>query len=90
MTRDELDQLPAVVSVTKAAEVLGIGRGLAYELIKSGLWPTPVLRVGRLIKVPSAPLVALLTEDRAGDSVHSSSAGRALNPPREVPWGRRW
>ena len=90
MTRDELDELPAVVSVTEAAEVLGIGRGLAYELIKAGAWPTPVLRVGRLIRVPTAPLIALLTEDRGGDSIHSSPVSNGHGSQREVSWGRRW
>ncbi len=63
MTREELLQLPAVVDVPTAAEVLGVGRSCAYELVRSGDWPTPVLRFGRLIRVPSAPLLELLGVD---------------------------
>lgn len=62
MTRDELAALPPVLDVPTAAKVLGIGRSLAYDLVRRGDWPTPVLRVGKLIKIPSAPLLALLRE----------------------------
>ena len=60
MTADEVRALPAVVDLSTAAKVLGLGRSAAYELVRTGGWPTPVLRLGRLIKVPSAPLVELL------------------------------
>jgi hypothetical protein len=33
---------------------------MAYELVRTDQWPTPVLRVGRLVKIPTAPLLALL------------------------------
>ena len=62
MTRDELAALPPVLDVPTAAKVLGIGRSLAYDLVRRGDWPTPVLHVGKLMKIPRAPLVALLTE----------------------------
>ncbi|MEI8056595.1 MAG: helix-turn-helix domain-containing protein [Actinomycetes bacterium] len=62
MTRDELDALPPVLDVPTAAKVLGIGRSLAYDLVRRGDWPPPVLHVGKLIKIPSAPLLALLSE----------------------------
>ncbi len=63
MTREELLELPAVVDMTTAAEVLGVGRSCAYELVRTGDWPTPVLRFGRLIRVPTAPLLELLGVD---------------------------
>lgn len=46
----------AVVDIPEAADMLGIGRTLAYRLVRQGDWPTPVIRVGRLIKVPLQPL----------------------------------
>jgi len=52
MTHDELLALPPVVDVPTAAKVLGIGRSLAYELVRTGQWPTPVVRVRKLIKIP--------------------------------------
>jgi predicted DNA-binding transcriptional regulator AlpA len=63
MTRDDALALPPVVSLPTAAEVLGLGRSAAYELVRNGQWPTPILRLGRLIKVPTAPLIALVGID---------------------------
>lgn len=60
MTREELLALPAVVDVSTAAAVLGVCRGSAYEMVRSGEWPTPVLRCGRVIRVPTAPMLLLL------------------------------
>ncbi len=60
MDREELAGLPALLDVPEAGRVLGIGRSLAYELVRRGEWPTAVLRVGRLIKIPSGPLVRLI------------------------------
>lgn len=64
MNPDELLGLPAVVDLPTAADVLGIGHSSAYELVRTGQWPTPVLRLGRLIRVPSAPLLALVGVER--------------------------
>lgn len=72
MTREELLALPAVVDIPTAAEVLGVGRSSAYELVRTGDWPTPVLRFGRLIRVPTAPLLTLLgVELPEANSVHA-------------------
>lgn len=60
MTRDELHALPPAVDMPTAAEILGIGKGLAYDLVRRGEFPTPILRIGRFIKVPTAPLIALV------------------------------
>ncbi len=60
MNQQQLEQLPAVIDLPTAAEILSIGRTAAYELVRAGTWPTPVLRLGRLIRIPSAPLLALL------------------------------
>jgi hypothetical protein len=53
--------LPAVLDVPQAARLLGTGRTLAYELVRTDQWPTPVIRVGRLIKIPSGPLIELMS-----------------------------
>jgi hypothetical protein len=60
MNSDELRALPAVVDLRTAAAMLDIGRTAAYELVRTGQWPTPVLQLGRRIKVPTAPLLDLL------------------------------
>ncbi len=64
MTAEEVRALPAVLDLPTAARVLGVGRTIAYELVRTGQWPTPVLRLGKLIRVPTAPLVDLLGLDR--------------------------
>jgi predicted DNA-binding transcriptional regulator AlpA len=68
MTPDEIKSLPATVDLPTAARALGLGRSAAYELVRTGAWPTPVLRLGRLIKIPSAPLAALLGLEMAATS----------------------
>ena len=62
MTQDELLALPPVLDVPTAGRVLGVGQSLAYELVRTGAWPTTVLRIGKLIKIPKAPLLHLLGE----------------------------
>ena len=64
LTDDELRALPSVVDVPTAAAILGIGRTAAYELIRTKRWPTPVLRLGKLIRIPTAPLLALVGVSR--------------------------
>ncbi|MEO6701318.1 MAG: helix-turn-helix domain-containing protein [Jatrophihabitantaceae bacterium] len=49
--------MDGMLDVVEAAHLLGIGRTLAYELIRSGEWPTPVVRIGRLIRIPRRALL---------------------------------
>jgi predicted DNA-binding transcriptional regulator AlpA len=60
MSTDDLRALPAIIGVPTAARVLGIGRTAAYRLVRDGEWPTPLIRIGGSIRVPTAPLVALV------------------------------
>jgi len=60
MNREQLVALPAVVDVPTAASVLGLSRTTVYELIRVGDWPTPVLRLGKLIRLPTEPILELL------------------------------
>lgn len=64
MTVEQMRNLPPVVDVLTAAAILGIGRTAAYELIRIGQWPTPILRLGKLIRVPSSPLLDLVGVSR--------------------------
>ena len=54
---------PRTCSIEEAANELGIGRTLAYELARQGRFPVRVLRLGRLYRVPRAELARLLGED---------------------------
>lgn len=60
MNATELAALPAVLDVGTAARVMGLSRTAAYELIRTDNWPTPVFRLGRLIRIPTAPVLELL------------------------------
>jgi excisionase family DNA binding protein len=63
-----------VVTITEAAQLLGISRGLAYELARVGQLPS--LRLGRRLVVPRAALLTWL--ERAGRPEGSTLA----NNPR--------
>ena len=45
------------LDVGPAARFLGIGKSLAYELIRSGEFPVAVLKFGTRIKVPTKALL---------------------------------
>jgi len=60
LTDEQVRSLPAVVDVPTAAALLGVGRTAAYELIRTDKWPTPVLHLGKLIRIPTAPLLELV------------------------------
>ncbi len=66
MTVARAQDLPPVIDVVTAAAILGIGRTAAYELIRVGAWPTPVLRLGKLIRIPTGPLLELVQLPRSG------------------------
>ncbi len=69
MTCDELPALPAVLDVPTAGRVLGVGRSLAYDLVRTGERPTTVLRIGKLIKIPTLRLPRLLSETHVAPAV---------------------
>jgi excisionase family DNA binding protein len=56
----DLKSLPPTLDLVTAARLLGVGRTVAYKLVHEGQWPTPVVHVGRKIRVPTAPLLVLL------------------------------
>ena len=45
-----------LVSVAEAARITGVGRDMAYRLVREGAWPA--VRLGRLIKIPRTALFA--------------------------------
>jgi excisionase family DNA binding protein len=50
----------ATVTVPQAAEQLGVSPDTAYREIRAGRFPVPVVRIGRQLRVPTAPLERLL------------------------------
>lgn len=89
MNTHDTASLPPVLDVPTAGRLLGLGRSAAYDLIIAGLWPTPVLRLGRRLRIPTAPLLALLGLDpvpvsHSGGMVPKSpTAPAALSELRE-------
>jgi predicted DNA-binding transcriptional regulator AlpA len=49
-----------VITADEAFLLLHIDRSTGYKAIKDGTFPVPVLRVGRLIRIPSLALIRLL------------------------------
>ena len=92
----DLHQLPPTLSVEAAAEILGCGRTLAYELIRRGEFPCRILHLGdyRFV-VPTAELLRSLginaddITDRGtppGDlSAEPSGESRTSNPIPAAP-----
>ena len=69
-------------SVTEIAELLGIGRSKAYELVRSGTIPS--LRLGRRIVIPKLALSRFLEEGALKNSVEDE------HQPRKSETGRPW
>jgi len=101
MTVTEVRALPAIVDVVTAAEVLGIGRTVAYELVRTNRVPTPVVRVGRQIKIPTsaartrcgsrAELDYLLSDRQAAAGQIDLGPGEpTASPRRRPPKVTRW
>jgi excisionase family DNA binding protein len=56
-----LGDLPPTLTVEQAAEILGCGRSLAYDLIRRDEFPSPVLRLGnRWYVIPTAGLLRVV------------------------------
>mgnify|MGYP001071606840 CR=1 FL=1 len=59
------------LSVEETAKLLGIGRNLAYDRVKTG--EIPVIKVGRRLLVPRRALEKLLKQGQAVTLAHSKS-----------------
>ena len=53
-----LDDLPVTLRVEKLMPILGIGRNIAYELVRSGRLRS--IRVGRQVRIPKHALIEFL------------------------------
>jgi hypothetical protein len=57
---DKLEDLPAVLSVIAASQILGIGKNRAYSLISRGAYPVRVLNIDGRYKVSRYDLLTYL------------------------------
>jgi len=60
------DELPLMLSVPDVAEVLGIGRANAYELVRSEGFPA--IKIGNRIIVPKDEFISWIKSQTAGES----------------------
>ena len=58
MLHPQRPELPALLRVEQACQLLGISRSAGYRAATAG--DLPILRLGRRIYVPTAPLLAML------------------------------
>lgn len=65
-TRQDVENLGVRTTVEVAGSILGLSRTQAYGAIERGTFPVPVIRVGRRMVVPTAPILALLGLDAPG------------------------
>ena len=59
-TPEQVRRLGMTTDLETAADVIGIGRTLAYELARTGDFPIRLLRLGRRVVVPIADLLTFL------------------------------
>jgi predicted DNA-binding transcriptional regulator AlpA len=59
-TPTRIRALGPVTDVPTAAAIFGIGRSTAYELLKVGAFPVPVISIGSRYRVPVAAILTAL------------------------------
>ncbi|GAA1503562.1 hypothetical protein GCM10009827_015800 [Dactylosporangium maewongense] len=59
-TAERIRALGTVTTVPTAAAIFGLSRSVAYDLIKAGTFPLPVLRFGRRYRIPVAAILTAL------------------------------
>lgn len=67
-----------VMTADEAFAELGIDRSTGYKAIREGSFPLPVIRIGRVIRIPTAAVRRVLSLDGQGaetDDSHESSEG---------------
>ena len=75
MRQKEVSASQIEVHVKTAGRLLDLGRGRAYQLVGAERWPTPVLRLGRLVTTPTARFLTWTTfRTTVGGSVRRSAA----------------
>ncbi len=68
---------PSTLSVPEAGRLLGVSRGTAYQLARENRFPVSVLRIGKQLRVPRAPLLRLLGDEGAPSDEPERAPGEA-------------
>jgi excisionase family DNA binding protein len=70
----KVEELPLLLTVDEAAEILRIGRNGAYAAVANGC--LPAVRIGRTIRIPRDALAVLIrADDRATREQQQRVAG---------------
>lgn len=59
-TADRIRALGTVTDVATTAAIFGLSRSVAYDLIRTGGFPVPVLRFGSRYRIPVAAILTAL------------------------------
>ncbi len=59
-TAERIRALGTVTTVPVAAAIFGLSRSVAYDLVKAGTFPVPVLRFGSRYRIPVAAILTVL------------------------------
>ncbi|TXS58928.1 hypothetical protein CHU67_07590 [Corynebacterium sp. LK19] len=70
-------ELPPTISVQVASQLLGIAPSTGYAAVKSGNFPTQVIKIGGRYVIPTQPLLALLGLDELPTEVTSTDTPQA-------------
>ncbi len=62
-TPESIRALGAATDLRTAAQIFGLAMSTAYQLVKRGQFPVPVIRAGTQYRVPVAPILAALRVD---------------------------
>ena len=62
-TAQEVRALGVQTDIATAGSIFGLSRTQAYVAVNNGLFPVPVIKVGRRYLVPTAPILRLLGLD---------------------------
>jgi hypothetical protein len=65
-TREKVTALGMTCGIETAAQIIGIGRTVAYRLAREGQWPTPIRKVGGRYLVVVQGLLDYLDEAERG------------------------
>jgi Helix-turn-helix domain len=68
-TADAVRALGLSTNIETAAQIFGLSRTVAYDLLRRGEFPVPTFKVGRRIVVPTAPILRLFGVDVADDAI---------------------
>jgi hypothetical protein len=79
-TAAEVLALGVRCDVETAGSIFGLSRTQAYEAVKAGRFPVSVIRVGRHLIVPIAPIRRLLDMEAAGPAPPDPAGHSAAAP----------